>query len=47
MPNSHFGKRPGAGDMTFFGFHVGLHIFNIEHSEAYGSIGYMGVYEGI
>ena len=24
VSNSQFGKRPGARDMTIFGFHVGL-----------------------
>ena len=26
MSNSHFWKRPGAQDITIFGFHVGPHI---------------------
>ena len=26
VSNSHFGKRPGAQDMTMFGSHVGPHI---------------------
>ena len=48
MSNSHFRKRPGAGDMTIFGFHVGLHITNPGYLEVYAGIwGCMGVYGGI
>ena len=33
VSNSHFGKRPGARDVTVFGYHVGPHIPNIGYLE--------------
>ena len=55
VPNLHFGKRPGPGDMTIFGSHVGPHIPNIEYLKAlevYGNIwtytkASESIYEGI
>ena len=38
VSNSHFGKRPGARDMSIFGSHVGPHIPNIGYLEAYEGI---------
>ena len=48
VSNSNFGKRPAAGVMAIFGFHVGPHIHNIGYFEVYeGMWGYMGVHAGI
>ena len=48
VSNSHFGKRPGARDMTIFGCHVGPHIPNFVYREVYGSIRrYVEIYGGI
>ena len=38
VSNSHFGKRPGARDMTILRCHVGAHIPNIGYLEVYGSM---------
>ena len=45
VSNSHFGKWPGARDMTIFGSHVSPHVPNIRYFEVYAK--YMKVYGGI